>query len=43
MSEVSIKLIQQTVTAQHWEDLDRPKLAERFAAETQVLKPKAET
>jgi predicted Zn-dependent protease len=33
--------IQQTITAQHWEDADRPKLADRFAAETQVLKPKA--
>jgi predicted Zn-dependent protease len=33
--------IQQTVTAQHWEDADRPKLADRFAAQTQMLKPKA--
>jgi predicted Zn-dependent protease len=33
--------IQQTITAQHWEDADRPKLADRFAAQTQVLKPKA--
>ena len=33
--------IQQTITAQHWEDADRPKLANRFAAQTQMLKPKA--
>jgi predicted Zn-dependent protease len=33
--------IQQTITAQHWEDADRPKLADRFAAQTQMLKPKA--
>ena len=33
--------IGQTISAQHWEDTDRPKLAERFAAETQALKPKA--
>ena len=33
--------IQQTIAAQHWEDADRPKLAERFAAQTQMLKPKA--
>lgn len=33
--------IQQTITAQHWEDADRPKLADRFAAKTQKVKPKA--
>ncbi|MBI1940309.1 MAG: M48 family metalloprotease [Acidobacteria bacterium] len=33
--------IQQTIAAQQWEDADRPKLAERFAAATQALKPKA--
>jgi len=32
--------IQQTITAQHWEDADRPKLADRFAAETKTLKAK---
>jgi predicted Zn-dependent protease len=32
--------IQQTLTAQHWEDADRPKLADRFAAETKTLKAK---
>ena len=33
--------IGQTISAQHWEDADRPKLADRFAAETKVLKPQA--
>lgn len=33
--------IGQTISAQHWEDTDRPKLAERFAAETKAVKPKA--
>lgn len=33
--------IQQTISGQHWEDADRPKLADRFAAQTQMLKPKA--
>ena len=33
--------IGQTISAQHWEDPDRPKLADRFAAETKALKPKA--
>jgi len=33
--------IGQTISAQHWEDPGRPKLPERFAAETQALKPKA--
>jgi predicted Zn-dependent protease len=33
--------IAQAISAQHWEDTDRPKLAERFAAETKALKPKA--
>jgi len=33
--------IGQTIGAQHWEDADRPKLADRFAAETKALKPKA--
>jgi len=33
--------LQQTITAQHWEDADRPKLAGRFAAQTQKVKPKA--
>ncbi len=32
--------IQQTLTAQRWEDADRPKLADRFAAETKTLKAK---
>jgi predicted Zn-dependent protease len=32
--------IQQNITAQHWEDADRPKLADRFAAATEKLKPK---
>jgi predicted Zn-dependent protease len=33
--------IAQTISTQHWEDADRPNLAERFAAQTQMLKPKA--
>ncbi len=33
--------LQQLIATQHWEDADRPKLAERFAAETQALRPKA--
>ncbi len=33
--------IGQTISAQHWEDADRPNLADRFAAQTQMLKPKA--
>jgi predicted Zn-dependent protease len=33
--------LQKLIADQHWEDTDRPKLEERFAAETQVLKPKA--
>ena len=33
--------IAQTISAQHWEDADRPNLADRFAAQTQMLKPKA--
>ena len=32
--------IQQTITAQRWQDTDRPKLADRFATETQMLKAK---
>jgi len=32
--------VAQTITAEQWEDADRPKLADRFAAETQALKPK---
>jgi predicted Zn-dependent protease len=32
--------IQQTITTQRWEDVDRPKLADRFAAETKTLKAK---
>ncbi len=33
--------LEKAITAEHWEDADRPKLAERFAAQTQLLKPKA--
>ncbi len=33
--------IDQLISAQHWEDQDRPKLADRYAAETKMLKPKA--
>jgi predicted Zn-dependent protease len=33
--------IAQTISSQHWEDADRPNLADRFAAQTQMLKPKA--
>jgi len=33
--------IQQTITAQHWEDADRPKLADRFTLQTKMVKPKA--
>ena len=33
--------IQQLIETRHWQDTDRPKLAERFANETQMLKPKA--
>jgi predicted Zn-dependent protease len=33
--------LQSAITAQHWEDADRPNLADRFAAQTQMLKPKA--
>ena len=33
--------LQNAITTEHWEDADRPKLAERFAAQTQMLKPKA--
>jgi predicted Zn-dependent protease len=32
--------IQKSIATQHWEDADRPKLADRFAAQTQMLKPK---
>jgi predicted Zn-dependent protease len=32
--------IGQTISAQHWEDTDRPKLADRFAIETKALKEK---
>lgn len=33
--------IQQLIATNHWEDKDRPKLADRFAAATAMLKPKA--
>lgn len=33
--------IGQTLSAQHWEDTDRPKLADRFAAGVKALKPPA--
>ncbi len=33
--------IQQMIAGQQWQDTDRPKLAERFAAETRMLKRKA--
>lgn len=33
--------IQELITSQHWKDQDRPKLADRFAAQTKTLKPKA--
>lgn len=32
--------VQQLIASNHWEDTDRPKLAERFAAQTQSLKVK---
>jgi predicted Zn-dependent protease len=32
--------IQQLIASNHWEDADRPKLAERFAAQTQPLRAK---
>ncbi len=35
--------IQQLISANHWEDANRPKLADRFASETAMLKPKAGT
>ncbi len=33
--------IEKLISDQHWEDADRPKLADRFATETRMLKPKA--
>jgi hypothetical protein len=33
--------IQKLIADQHWKDTDRAKPEQRFAAETQVLKPKA--
>jgi len=33
--------LEKAITAEHWEDADRPNLADRFAAQTQMLKPKA--
>lgn len=33
--------LQKAITDERWEDADRPKLADRFAAQTQMLKPKA--
>ncbi len=33
--------IEKQIATEHWEDTDRPKLADRFATETRMLKPKA--
>jgi predicted Zn-dependent protease len=33
--------IQQLIASQHWQDADRPALAERFQTATQMLRPKA--
>lgn len=40
VSERNVRL-EKAITAEHWEDADRPNLADRFAAQTQMLKPKA--